>query len=225
MKLLPDNEHSKLLPVGLLVIVVILVYFIGFHWFIVRHVDYTGELSSMNDQYQRFQATAAKRELLVARLRDLQGSTQEDEFFLDGQNASLAAAQLTNLLKEFLAARVSVPEHCMLVSNQTVRNREEQRFEKVAVNMRLRCHMSEFVKVLHSMETSVPMLFVEDINVFKLASRQSSRNRGNQRQVADNLSLDIRFNLVGYLRASNGPGGAPAQPAAGVIAPAGANTP
>jgi general secretion pathway protein M len=76
--------------------------------------------------------------------------------------------------------------------------------------MRLRCHMSEFVKVLHSIETSEPMLFVEDINVFKLASRQSRRNRTNQNPAADNLSLDIRFNLVGYLRASNGPGGSSA---------------
>ncbi len=207
MKLLPENENSKLLPVGLLVIVMILAYFVGFHWFVVRHVGYATELADMREQYQRFQTTAAKRELLAARLRELQGSSQEEEYFLGGQNASLAAAQLTSLLKELIAARVTIPENCMLVSNQTVRNRDQQRFEKVAVNMRLRCHMSEFVKVLHSIETSVPMLFVEDLNIFKLAVRQSARNRRNQQVTANNLSLDIRFNLVGYLRAAAGPAG------------------
>ncbi len=40
MKLLPENENSKILPLGLLLIVVILAYFVGFHWFVVRHVDY-----------------------------------------------------------------------------------------------------------------------------------------------------------------------------------------
>jgi hypothetical protein len=111
MKLLPDNEHSKFLPVGLLIILVVTVYLVGFHWFVVKHVEYAAELSEMRDQHQRFQATAAKRPLLVAQLRDLQGSAQEAEYFLDGENASLAAAQLTNLLKEFLAARVSIREH------------------------------------------------------------------------------------------------------------------
>jgi len=220
MKLLPDNENSKILPLGLFIIVVILIYFVGFHWFVIRHIDYGNELSEMEDQYQRFHATAAKRETLATRLGDLQGSAQEAEYFLAGENASLAAAQLTNLLKELLAARVN-PDYCMLVSNQTVRNRDEQRFEKVAVNMRLRCHMSEFVKVLHSIESSVPMLFVEDLNIFKLAVRQSARNRGNQAAGADNLSLDIRFNLAGYLSADSGPQGtnAAATPAAGVSSP------
>jgi len=218
MKLLPDSENSKILPLGLLIIVVILVYFVGFHWFVIRHVDYSSELSDMEDQYQRFHATAAKREMLAANLRSLQGSSEEAEYFLDGENASLAAAQLTNLLKEMLAARVSNPDHCMLISNQTVRNRDEQRFEKVAVNMRLRCHMSEFVKVLHSIESSVPMLFVEDLNIFKLAVRQSARNRGNPAVSADNLNLDIRFNLAGYLSANSGPQGANAS-ATGVSTP------
>lgn len=205
MKLLPENENSKILPLGLLIIVVILTYFVGFHWFVIRHVDYATELSEMKQQYQRFQVTAAKRESLAARLRDLQGAKQQDEYFLDGQNASLAAAQLTNLLKELIAAKVAIAANCMLVSNQTMRNREQQRFEKVAVNMRLRCHMNEFVKVLHAIESSVPMLFVEDLNIFKLAVRQSPRSRGSNRPVpSDNLSLDIRFNLAGYLPAASG---------------------
>jgi general secretion pathway protein M len=135
---------------------------------------------------------------------------------------------LTNLLKGLIASKVSRPEFCSLVSNQTVRNREEQRFEKVAVNMRLRCHMSEFVKLLHSIESSTPMLFVEDLNVFKLAvrQRQSSRNRANNNVAADNLSLDIRFNLAGYLSANSGP--AAANAVAGVgngINSSGASTP
>ena len=211
MKLLPENENSKILPVGLLIIVVILAYFIGFHWFVIRHVDYASELADMKEQHQLFQATAARREVLAERLTDLQGSAQEDEYFLAGQNSSLAAAQLTNLLKELLAAQVIIPENCMLVSNQTVRNREEQRFEKVAVNMRLRCHMTEFIKVLHSLETMEPMLFVEDLNIFKLAVRRTNRRAAGSVPVSsDNLSLDIRFNLAGYLRAaSETAGGAP----------------
>jgi general secretion pathway protein M len=218
MKLLPENDNSKILPVGLLIIVVILVYFVGFHWFVVRHLDYASELAELEEQYQRFQATAAKREVLASSLRELQGSTQQDEYFLDGQSPALAAAQLTNLLKEFLASSTLVPDNCSLVSNQTVRNREQQRFEKVVVNMRLRCHMSEFVKLLHSMETSVPMLFVEDLNIFKLTSRQPRRG-ANAGEPVESLDLDIRFNLAGYLREDSGPGSTAASLDGEVAAP------
>ena len=75
MELLPDQKNSRLTAVLLLAISVIVVYMLGFHWFIMKHRDFAVELGELRDQLTRFETVAALRdsaELHLQAIRDSQ---------------------------------------------------------------------------------------------------------------------------------------------------------
>ena len=47
MEFMPDAKNSKLTAILLLVVVLILVYLLAFHRFIIRHGEYADELSDL----------------------------------------------------------------------------------------------------------------------------------------------------------------------------------
>jgi general secretion pathway protein M len=87
-------------------------------------------------------------------------------------------------------------ESCQIVSRQPVRAREVESFEKVTVNVRMRCSVEDMMSVLYSLETGVPLIIVEELTILKpRARRQAADQPGTSQQ-----SLDVRFNMSGYLR-------------------------
>ncbi len=197
MQLLPSNNHSKFLPVGLAVIALILIYFVGFHWFVMRHIAYADDIELLEDQYQRFSAITAQRDDLSAQLQEIQANRQNDTYFLQQENANSAAAGMTNRLKQTVNRVRDDDASCQVISNQTVRPRTQERFERVTVKVRMRCKLSDFIKVLHHAEESVPMIFIDDLQLYQQPPR---RTRRNGQTVQNRPPLDIRFDMTGYLK-------------------------
>ena len=52
--------NSKLTAALLLVIALLLVYLLCFHWFILRHLAYSEEISGLDDQLNRYRRVAAQ---------------------------------------------------------------------------------------------------------------------------------------------------------------------
>jgi len=179
----------------LLVIVLLLVYLLGFHWFIQRHLDYAEELGELQEQLNRFQLVASQRESLQARLGEVRSTQEDAALFLEGPEFDEAAAAMSSSLGTMV--RMQATDSCQIVSRQPVRPRVEERFRKVTVNVRMRCEAVDFMEVLHQMETSMPLMLVDDLNVIRPRARRRSA-RGAQAEVRG--TLDIRFNVSGYLR-------------------------
>ena len=55
MQILPDQKNARSTAVLLLLIAVIIVYLLLFHWFILKHWDYAAELTDMREQLARFE--------------------------------------------------------------------------------------------------------------------------------------------------------------------------
>ena len=67
-----EQATNRLTPVLLLVIVLLVVYLLCFHWFILRHIEYSEEISGLSEQLGRFQRVAAQREQYEEQLQTLQ---------------------------------------------------------------------------------------------------------------------------------------------------------
>ena len=50
MELIPDQRSSKATAILLLVIALILVYLLLFHWFVLRHREYAEEIGGLREQ-------------------------------------------------------------------------------------------------------------------------------------------------------------------------------
>ena len=194
MQLIPDQRNSKATALMLLVIALLLVYLLFFHWFVLRHISYADEIGELREQLGRFQSVAAQREALQTRLGEIRNTQTDEGLFLDYPTFDEAAAALSGNIGDMV--RTQADDSCQIVSRQPVRPRVQERFEKVTVNVRMRCNAEDFLPILYGMETGVPLMLVDDLNVIR--PRTTRRVRGQQ--VEEQGALDIRFNVSGYLK-------------------------
>jgi general secretion pathway protein M len=194
IQVIPDQRNSKTTAIMLLVIALLLVYLLVFHWFILRHREYAGELGDLRAQLSRFQSVASQRESLQVRLSQLRSSQKDADQFLAYPAFDEAAAAMSGSIGDMVSTQAD--DSCQIVSRQPVRPRVQERFEKVTVNVRMRCDAEDFLKILYSMETGTPLMLVDDLNIIR--PRTQRRTRGAQPEAQG--ALDIRFNVSGYLK-------------------------
>jgi general secretion pathway protein M len=197
MALISKSEDNRLTAILLLVVVLIVVYLLCFHWFILRHAQYNDEISELSSQLGRYQRVAAQKTELENLLRGLQNRRSDFDLFLDGNDFNEAAAGLSERLNQMV--RTQADANCQMVSRQPVRPRVQERFQKVTVNVRMRCGVEDLKKIVYALETSVPMVITEELTVIKPRSR---RRRNTNEDARPQTLLDIRFNMSGYLRES-----------------------
>jgi general secretion pathway protein M len=191
MELAVEKGNSRMTAIPLFVIVLIVVYLLCFHWFILRHVEYSDEIGTLREQLGRFNRVAAMRESYETRLRDLQTNRSDQNLFLEESGFNEAAAAMSQRLGEAVDARAD--NSCEIVSRQPVRPRVQERYEKVTVNVRMRCGIDDVMSILHWLESSVPLIIVEEMTIVK------PRVRSRRGEAQDSGLLDVRFNMSGYL--------------------------
>ncbi len=194
MQVIPDQRNSKTTAILLLGIAILLVYLLFFHWFVQRHRQYAEEIGDLRSQLNRFQTVASQRELLQTQLGRIRSSQNDAGLFLEYPSFDEAAAAMSGDIGDLV--RAEADDSCQIVSRQPVRPRVEERFQKVTVNVRMRCDAEDFLKVLFGMETGMPLMLVDDLNVIRPRTRRTSRAKPTDTQGA----LDIRFNVSGYLK-------------------------
>ena len=192
------QANSQLAAVLLLAISLILVYLLCFHWFVLSQLSYGEEISGLESQLDRYRKVAAQKDLVEEQLKLLQSRRTESNLFLTEVDFNEAAAAMSERLSQMLGSFAD--ESCQIVSRQPVRARVVERFEKVTVNVRMRCDIEDLMQMLYSLETGVPMIFAEDLTVIK----PRARRRRNDQAADDGQALDIRFNMSGYLRSGSG---------------------
>lgn len=194
MKILPDHEQGKPLAIGLALVVLIAIYLIGFHWFVMRHVEIGSQIGELKQQIARAKATAVQRDEVEARLEELRVARHDSALFLPQPSFSTAAAGLSRQLREIIAAEADDDEYCQVQASQPRPSQDEERFEPVTVNVRMTCPLPDFVRVLHRLEDNIPLIFVDNLSIMQRVAQQQRSRRG-----ADPALLDIRFDMYGYL--------------------------
>jgi general secretion pathway protein M len=189
-----ERSNNRQTAILLLVIVVLLTYLLVFHWFILRHVEFGAEISTLSEQLVRYQRVAGQRQMFEEQLVSLQATRSDDSLFLDEADFNEAAAGMSERLGQMINTQAE--NDCQIVSRQPVRPRIQERFTRVTVNVRMNCNVDDLLKIQYWLETSIPMILVDELTVIKQRARRSRRNQAVQEQG----KLDIRFNMSGYLR-------------------------
>ena len=194
MQILPDQKNARSTAVLLLLIATIIVYLLVFHWFILKHWDYVSELGDLRGQLARFESVAALRTSAEERLQAIGDSREDANLFLAEVDFNEAAAAMSDRLGQMV--RTQAEANCQIVSRQPVRPRVQERYERVTVNVRMRCQPSDLLQIMYRLESEVPMMIVDNLNIV----RPRARRRVGGKVVDTTESLDIRFNMSGYLK-------------------------
>jgi general secretion pathway protein M len=198
MALVAESGNNRLTAILLLSLVLIVVYLLAFHWFVLKHRDYNEEISSLSEQLGRYERVASQQARFDSMLRDLENRKSTENLFLEGVDFNEAAAEMSENLSQMI--NIQAEGSCQIVSRQPVRPRVQERFQRVTVNVRMRCGIEDLRKILYSLETQVPLIIADEVTVIKPRTRRSSRR--NPAPAAP--ALDIRFNMSGYLPVGGG---------------------
>lgn len=196
-QLLPDKEKQRPLAYMLLVISVILTYWFGFHWFFQAHAELNERAETLQQSEARFAALIALRPTIEAALQGVREGEQQNDYFLKQENISLASSELTSMLKQTINLHADHSDRCQVSSNQNMRVRVQERFQRVTIKVRMRCEIDDLSKVFYNLEGETPYVFIDNVSIYRQVTR---RRRG--RETVQQRILDVRFDLSGYIRMS-----------------------
>lgn len=197
MDLLPQADRGPWVALGLLIALLGIIYLLFFHLpFVAVHMEHNERIATLNEQLNRFRAAAAQRPELEEQLDRVRRYQRTNDYFLSETTRGQAAAQLTNRLKQVVSANARTENSCQVLSTQPQSTREPEQFERVTVEVRLRCDIEDLLPILHDLENGVPLVFMDEVTIYQ----QRVRARGGGYR---DVYLDVRFKMYGYLRNGN----------------------
>jgi general secretion pathway protein M len=197
MRLVPEARNSRFLAIVITLIVVLLGYLVLVHWwFVAPHADIADQMQDLREQQQRFAGILAQKPQIEKRLAEVRTFEQSNQAFLSDTDANSAFSDLTQRLKQIIGARVKEESKCAIVSNSNFKGGEEELYERVTIQVRMRCALEPFASILYDLENSNPYLFVDQLMIY----RQFGGYVPPGQKQKTNSQLEIRFNLSGYLR-------------------------
>ncbi|MGA9335968.1 MAG: type II secretion system protein GspM [Rudaea sp.] len=199
MRLQTEGRNGRFLAVVLLLIVALLVYALGLHWwFVAPQLAISEQMSDLRDQQQHFAQTAAQRPAIEKRLAQVRRFEQGNQAFLADADSNSAFSDLTQRLKQAISAHAKDENRCAIVSNSNYKGGVEELYERVTIQVRMRCTLEPLAGIFYDLENSKPYLFIDQLMIYR--QQVGYRRPGSTASPAS--TLDIRFNLSGYLRQS-----------------------
>jgi general secretion pathway protein M len=194
MSALVNSKHSRWYALGLLLTVLLLVYLLFLHWwFVVPLSEARDAFIEERAQEQRMRANASQREEIEARLAEVRAFEAGNPGFLPDTTFDLAAPALIMRIQS-LVERQAQPERCLVINSQPMRGNANEAFERVTVQVRLRCELEHLYPILHDLEISSPQLFLSELNI---VARRTPSHPGGEVFIG---FVDVSFNVHGYLR-------------------------
>lgn len=188
-----NSEVSRWYALGILVFVIVLVYFIFFQGFVAEHSVMNEEIESLEQERQEDTSYANIIPELQNRINTVKANVGDNTSFLLADSYNLGTPELTRILKSIVSENTSSSSECQTVSNTPYRDKNPDQFEKIVLKVRMRCQYDKMLNVLLAFEEHVPYLFVDNLNF----EQRTVRTRRNQKPT--HPKLEVKFDLIAYL--------------------------
>ena len=193
--------QSRLAAVALLVVVLVAVAVFAVVPVAGIYLDDREAIEDAQFRIERFRRLAAKVDVLEQQLDELDSDRSLQTSLMDEASPTLAAAGLQARLKQIVERSGG-----RLASTQVLSPENEEGLERVAISVRLSLTGPALQRVLHDLESGLPVLLVDEVVIAARGSRRprrSRRRREGQTEVPAPVAetrLDVRFRLSGFRR-------------------------
>jgi general secretion pathway protein M len=204
MRLLPESARGqRFLAVVLLGIALLLAYLLFVHWWLVSpYLTMRDEYYDLRDQQYRFAELIQSKPVIEQQLKDVAGLEQENQAFLSDADAASAFSDLSERLKRAVEQNLDPNARCTVNGISPAPNRAQEVYLRVSANVNMNCQAEMFAKVLYTLESSNPYLFVDRLVIYR---QQQMFMPGGKPAAPGATSVNAQFVLSGFLRQ---PGGA-----------------
>ena len=139
-------------------------------------------------QIARFARIVTSGERLRAELGELRSGRDLRRYTLAQSTTTLAAAALQERVK-----RVIEQSGGRLTSTQVLSPEPREGLRQVAINVRMSVDTPTLQQIFYELEADLPLLFVEELMII------ARRARGTRSDNRNRSSLDVRFQLSGFM--------------------------
>ncbi len=146
-------------------------------------------IADTRDLLERYDRLAAARTSLEAQLAAIEQKPDTAAYYLSGATDALAAASLQARVTALVEGSGAT-----LLSIQTLTSAEDGGLRRVAIRLQMTAEIAPLVRVLHGLESGIPLLFVDNL---ELQSQAAPSIEPDAAQAA--VPLIVGFDLYGYL--------------------------
>lgn len=146
-------------------------------------------IADTRDLVERYDRLAAARTSLEAQLAAIEQKPDTAAYYLSGATDALAAASLQARVTALVEGNGA-----SLLSIQTLTSSEDRGLRRVAIRLQMTAEIAPLVRVLHGLESGIPLLFVDNLEL------QSQAAPAIEPDAAETSApLIVGFDLYGYL--------------------------
>ena len=146
-------------------------------------------IADTRDLVERYDRLAAARTSLEAQLAAIEQKPDTAAYYLSGATDALAAASLQARVTALVEGSGAT-----LLSIQTLTSAEDGGLRRVAIRLQMTAEIAPLVRVLHGLESGIPLLFVDNLEL------QSQAAPAIEPDAAETSApLIVGFDLYGYL--------------------------
>lgn len=180
------REKSRNLALALLVAVVAAAIALVAVPVYLRHRHYDVAIADLTDKLGRYQRIAGTRADAARSLDAIRGKDAR-RFYLKNAQPALAAAEVQENIRALIESSGG-----RLVGIGTPAAKDEGRYRQITVNVQFTANMPAVRRVLHSVESGIPYLFVENLMI------RSQVNANHKPTPGQEPEMFITFDVHGY---------------------------
>lgn len=177
---------SRLLALGLLVLVLAVAWVVGVEPMRVAFEEQDARIARASQLLERYERALDGEAELHAEIERLKVSGDGPDPFLTGANTQIIAASLQNRIQTMVAG-----EPGDIRSIQVLPDDAEDGFDKIGLRVTLTAGIPTMQKIFYEIESSMPALFIDNLDV-RTNVRRRRRNTDTTNRV------QIRFDVFGY---------------------------
>jgi general secretion pathway protein M len=182
MNNLPEGPRGKALALGICFVLFALVYMIVIGPLLQLYQDTDERLQTRVALMQRLEVSARALPRLHAAADRLNKQPGQGAAMLTGSSAPVAGAELQSAVKEIVESNGA-----HLSSSEILAPEAADSFQKVGLHVSLSGDLTLLTAVLHGIETSHPVMFVDNVEI-----------RGGANPGDDAQTLAIAFDVYGF---------------------------
>ncbi|PPD35898.1 MAG: general secretion pathway protein GspM [Methylomonas sp.] len=182
---------QRWLAVGLLLLVIAALIFAVLLPLVSAGLAYYDEKNDLLFRLQRQQTIAGRETQVKEQLELIKQQFLEQGYFSSSSTEALASAELQNIVKTAVADAGG-----QLTSTQGLPGKLTDGFFRVAVKVRMTGSTESLVGVLHTIESAVPILVVDQLDINPV---RGVRNRKTNK-IDSSDQLNVSFQVVSFLR-------------------------
>ncbi|MEI8574892.1 type II secretion system protein GspM [Methylomonas sp. BW4-1] len=187
-----EARYQRWLALALLGLVLFTVIFLVLLPLFSSWLDYREQKNDLLFRLQRQQAIVARRDSVAQNLESLNQQYQQQGYLSDSDTEALASAELQNIVKTAVTEAGG-----QLTSTQGLPGKAEEDFVRIAVKVRMSGSIEALRAVLHSLDTNMPLLLVDQLDISPV---RGARNRSTNK-MDPSSQLNVSFEVISFMRA------------------------